>query len=484
MSSSLSKSIYQNLQPTSAWGVIIGFFLFLALCFLVGAGRLLIPIFPLGSLAIAIFLYLRYPLLYTGFTWWMWFVGPFIRRLIDYQSGHITPGPWALTQMLVTSVSFITVFKYLPKLLYRQDSFPFILCFGSVFYAFLIALIKGTSISAVILNLLAWGTPIAFGVHILVNWRDYPKYAQNLERVFLWGVTVMGLYGVWQYLFAPQWDRLWLISTGNPTYGHPEPLGIRVWSTMMIPQKFAVVMMVGLLLLFIIKDKLRFIAAGVGYLAFLLTRARTAWLCWIMGLLILLPSLKAKFQMRIFASILALALIVVPLTTIEPFSIVISARLESFSDISQNTSYQERLKGYNELINTAFSEVIGKGLGTRLQSQTSQLASFDNGFLVMIFTLGWLGTIPYLIGVFLLISKLLQSSVTSFDPFASAARAIAIGNFVGQIGFNPVTMGEFALSVWVFIGFGIAAERYYRHKKQNTKESSRDKCKILLQNKV
>ena len=270
MSSSLSKGIHQNLQPTSAWAVILGFFLFLTLCFLIGAGRVLIPIFPLGSFAIAIFLYLRHPLLYTGFTWWMWFVGPFIRRLIDYQSGYLTPGPWALTPMLVTSVCFITLIRYLPKFLYRQDTFPFILCLGSVFYGFLIALINGKGITHGILGLLAWGTPIAFGLHILINWRNYPQYSQNVQRVFLWGVTVMGLYGVWQYLVAPPWDRFWLKSVENLTYGRPEPLGIRVWSTMMIPQKFAAVMMVGLLLLFIIRGKLRFIAAGAGYLAFFL----------------------------------------------------------------------------------------------------------------------------------------------------------------------------------------------------------------------
>ena len=469
MYSSLTKGINKNLQPTSAWAVIIGFFLFLTLCFLVGAGRLLIPIFPLGSLTIAIFLYLRHPLLYIGFTWWMWFIGPVIRRLIDYQSGYITPGPWTLTQMLVTSVSFITVIRYLPKLLYRLDSFPFILCFGSVIYAFLIAIIKGTSISAAMINLLTWATPIAFGLHILVNWRDYPKYSQNVQRVFVWGVTVMGLYGVWQYLVAPEWDRFWLIQLGNNTYGHPEPLGIRVWSTMMIPQKFAVVMMVGLLLLFIIKGKLRFIAAGVGYLAFLLTRARTAWLCWVMGLLILLPSLKAKFQMQIISSILALAIVVTPLTTIEPFATVIGDRIASFSEIEDNDSYQTRIKGYNELIGAAATEFIGKGLGTELESKTSTLAAFDNGFLVMVFNLGWLGTIPYLTGVFLLVFQLLQSSAASFDLFAGAARAIAIGTFFCQIGLNPVTMGEFAMSVWVFMGFAIAAERYYKHsKKQKT----------------
>ena len=240
----------------------------------------------------------------------------------------------------------------------------------------------------------------------------------------------------------------------------------------MIPQKFAVVMMVGLLLLFIMRGNLRFIAAGAGYLAFLLTRARTAWMCWVIGVLILLPSLKAKFQMRMIASIVALAIVVVPLTSIEPFATVIGDRVASFSEVEDNDSYQTRVQGYNELIDAAATEFIGKGLGTKLESKTSNLAAFDNGFLVMVFTLGWFGTISYLTGVFLLVFQLVQSSVASADPFASAARAIGISTFFGQIGFNPVTVGEFAMSVWVFIGFAIAAERYYSHKKKQKTPSS------------
>ncbi|MGK7895414.1 MAG: O-antigen ligase domain-containing protein, partial [Xenococcus sp. (in: cyanobacteria)] len=140
--------------------------------------------------------------------------------------------------------------------------------------------------------------------------------------------------------------------------------------------------------------------------------------------------------------------------------------LASFSEIEDNDSYQTRIKGYSELINAAATEFVGKGLGTQLESKTSNLAAFDNGFLLMVFTLGWLGTVPYITGLFLLVFQLTQSSVASCDPFASTARAIGISTFFGQIGFNPVTMGEFAMSVWVFIGFGIAAERYYSHKKK------------------
>jgi len=58
---------------------------FAALCVLVGAGGILRLAFPIGSFGVGTFLYLRYPVLYIGFTWWR-FLTP-CRRLIDYQSG-------------------------------------------------------------------------------------------------------------------------------------------------------------------------------------------------------------------------------------------------------------------------------------------------------------------------------------------------------------------------------------------------------------
>ena len=473
MSNYPKKGFQLDLQPAPAWIAILGLVLFIALCFLVGAGRILILAFPVGSLAVGVFLYQRYPILYVGFTWWMWFVGPFIRRLIDYQSGYITPGPWTLTPLLVTSISFATLVRYLPRY-YNQDCLPFILSLGGVFYGFLIGLINNQITDATIIPLLSWATPILFGFHLFVHWRDYPSYSQNVQRVFLWGILVMGVYGIWQYLVAPEWDRFWLKSVDNPTYGHPEPLGIRVWSTMMVPQKFAAITMAGLLLLFVVQGNLRFLSAGVGYLAFLLTRARTAWLTWFMGVLIFLPSLKARLQMRIIASIMVAAIVVIPLTSIEPFSTVISSRFESISEVEGDDSYQTRLQGFNELIGPALSEFVGKGLGSKLKSSTSNLAGYDNGFLVLLFSLGWIGTLPYLGGIFLLFFKLLQSFETRFDTFASAARAIAISSFFGQIGFNPLMTGEFALVLWGFLGFGMAAHRYYWYQRITEPEKESD----------
>ncbi len=456
-STSSSPSVAQQKQ---AWMAILGFALFLSLLLLVRAGRLLIPIFPLGAFAIGVFLYFRTPQLYVGFTWWMWFVGPVVRRIVDYQSGYLTPGPWTLTPTLVTLISFASLVRHLPKS-YKQGGLPFLLCIGAVFYGFLIGLIQNKTVPT-ILTFFSWLNPLLLSFHLYVNWREYPNYRQTIQRTFLWGVLVMGIYGMYQYLVAPEWDRFWLINISAGSFGKPEPLGIRVSSTMDAPQTFASAMMAGLIILFSIPGNLRFPAMGVGFLSFLLSSARSAWLSWLGGMMFFVPFLKARLQMNLIISITVAALIILPLATLKPFSTMIAPRIESLTNTQSDTSYQDRSQGYSELLGVALSEFQGKGLGVEIKN--SSIGVKDSGILSMFFSLGWLGAIPYLGGVILILFNLFQGSEINGDAFASASRAIALGTFL-QIILNVVTEGAIGMFFWGFLGIGMAARNYYLYQK-------------------
>lgn len=458
--SSLSskKGFQLGLQPAAAWTAILGLILFLALGFLARVGRLLILPFPIGSVAVGVFLYRRYPILYVSFTWWMWFLGPLVRRIIDYQSGYLTVGPWTLTPLLVTSISFATLVQHLPKS-HKEGSLPLILCVGSVFYSFLIGLIQNEVSLTIIMEFLGWLAPILFSFHLFVNWRDYPSYRQNIQRTFLWGVLVMGVYGIWQYVVAPEWDRFWLIATQNSSFGIPEPYGIRVSSSLNSPQDFAAIMMAGLLLLFTNQGIVRFPAAAVGYLTFLLSLARSAWLSWSMGLLIFISSVNARLQMRLIVSIIVVAVFVVPLVNVEPFSTIIHDRIESLVNFKDDFSYQERVKGYNEMVSYAVSEFIGKGMRAKI-GMVGTFVIGDNGILLTLLTFGWFGTIPYSVGLVLLLFKLFQNSESRLDPFASVSRAISLG-ILAQISLSTIFIGGMGMILWGFLGIALAAQRYY-----------------------
>ena len=447
------KQSFLLLQPASAWIAIAGLSAATVLFIAVGLGAIVNLIFPVGALIVSIFLYIRYPILYIGFTWWIWFLTPLIRRLADYHGSFTNPSPILLAPLLVTLVSSITLVRYIPKI--RNDiKLPFVVCLVCVFYGFLIGLIQN-SVTACIIAFLGWVSPICFGFHLLVNWKEYPDYRQNIQRVFVWGVLVMGIYGIVQYLVAPEWDRLWLSNVDVVSFGQPEPLKIRVWSTMSSPQALAGIMMPGLLLLFTNRGNLRFLSAGAGYLSFLLSLARSGWLSWLVGLLIFIPSLKARLQMRLAISIIAASLLVIPLVTLEPFSPVINTRIESLSD-NKDGSLNSRLTAYNNFVIPALSEYVGKGLGNETDIG---IGTKDSGIFTMLYSLGSIGTFLYLSSIFLIFFNLFQSLEIRSDVFASAARAIALGSF-SQIGLNIVTSGIIGVILWGFLGMSIAAQKY------------------------
>ncbi len=454
-----------GLQPALAWIAILGLLLITTLGIVAGLGSILRFAFPVGCFLVGLLLYWRYPVLYLGFTWWTWFLTPLVARLVDFRSGWDPSRLMIVSSFLVTLITAITFFRYFPKS-YRQGGLPFILAFVGVLYGFLIGLINNSPIGAV-RALLDWITPIFFGFHVFINWRDYPAYRQNIMRTFTWCVLITGTYGVVQYLIAPAWDCFWIIKTALVTNGKPEPLGIRVFSTMHSPGPFANVILAGLLLLFNSQGVLRIPASVAGYLSFLLSLLRSAWGGWIVGMLTLLTSLKARLQMRLIITMLVMVLCVLPLATVEPFSKIISDRLGTITDIKNDTSYADRSARYNEKLNLALSNVLGNGIGSIYfvnERGVLEQVVLDSGILDMFFTLGWFGAIPYLGGLALLVINLFRGHEGRNDTFLSAARAIGIAIF-SQLWLGSNMLALSGVILWGFFGIAMAARRYYQHQR-------------------
>jgi cell division protein FtsW (lipid II flippase) len=232
---------------------------------------------------------------------------------------------------------------------------------------------------------------------------------------------------------------------------------------------FATAMMVGLILLFINKDKaaLRIPATIVGYLSFLLTVVRTEWAVWLLALIILTSWLKSQSQIRLIVIILAITTLIVPLATIEPFSAVISSRFESFSNLQEDGSANARLKLYSNNLATALSSFQGSGLGNSF-AQTDKLINknIDSGILDMFLTLGWVGTILYMGGMILIIFKICQFNKFRSDSFLGASRAISLA-LCSILVMNPAQIGFKGILLWGFMGITMAGNKYHE---RNTKK--------------
>jgi hypothetical protein len=450
------NKLFNFSQPIQGWGIIIVFIFVNTLLLGMGSStsKFLFILFPIGSFIVGCKLYFRHPILYAGFVWWLFFLTPLIRRVADFRGGAFTdPGPMLLAPYAAALVCSYTLYSNLPKTR-EQGSSYFILAITSVAYGCLVGLINSSNPSSVIVALLEWVSPLLFGYHLYIDWRRYPEYCRNLQKVFLWGVLIMGVYGIYQYLVAPEWDSFWLLNAPNiqTSAGKPEPLGIRVWSTMNSPGTFGCFMATGLLILFSCKNVLVMPAAGLGVLSFLLSMVRTGWIGFLLGMIYISTSIKPKQQLVFVITIVALATLVIPLATMEPFASTISARVETLSDIANDGSLQERQFLYRALIEDAFKTYIGKGLGLS--------GGFDSAVLVTLFELGWIGSIPYIGSLILLVISIFKSPKATKDIFASIIRAIIIQSIFYL--FAGATMkGAVGMLLWSFLGMGLASRNYY-----------------------
>lgn len=451
-SKSKPKLASKNSQPLLAWAAILGLILFTLSLIIFGADELLNLTFPIVTLAVGILLYFRYPLIYNSFSWWIWLLAPLVRRLIDYRSSYTEPSPILLAPFLVSSVTIITFFKYLPKINY-PGSFPFMVTATGIFYAFLMGLLNKSIVEAGV-GLLKWLVPVIFGFYLFVNWRNYPAYRRNLEQTLIWGAMITSIYGIIQFLVAPEWDTTWMIDSNMITsQGDPEPLKLRIWSTLDSGEPFAAFLAAALLLLLVSQNFLKTPAMVVSFLAFLLTTVRSAWGAWLVGLLTLSTSLQGKQKKRLLITIAAIAILLVPLTRIEPFSNPIDERLATFQDIQEDGSALDRQNTYEEQLGVALTTFFGSGIGG---------VGFDSSFLNLLIQFGWFGTIFYAVGLLLLVYSLFQHFRGSSTPFIVAARAIVISCLI-RLPVNVPIIEISGMLLWSFLGMGMAAKKFYRH---------------------
>jgi len=449
-------------RSAQSWIIILGFVFLITACYFTSTASLHL-VFPATSFLVGLFLYLRHPIHYIGFTWWIWFLTPLITRLVDYRVGWDPTRQMLIAPYLVVFLTIFTFLKHLPSSL-RQGGLPFLLSVIGVSYGCLIGLIYNQPLP-VVRSFLDWLSPIIFAFHLFSNWRDYPTYRQHLQRTFIWCVIILGSYGVYQFVVAPEWDRYWLIQSKMFTSaGDPIPFGRRIWSTLHSSGPFGTVMQTGLLLLFTSTGPLIFPASAVGYLSFLLSQVRTSWGGWLLGIIIIFGSVKPQIQMRLITIILVMTICVIPLVTIEPLSKVITTRLESLSNIEKDPSFRDRSATYDRSLNLALSNVIGNGFGNtwKVNEKTGQIevVVIDSGILDMFFTLGWIGAIPYISGLVLMLITVGNYTEGRFDSFLSAARAIGISSCAQLIIYSGM-LSIAGMIMWGFLAMAMAGHKYY-----------------------
>lgn len=420
--------------------------------------------YPATVILIGAWLYAVQPSLYVSFTLWTWFVTPFVRRVVDYQVGfHDPTNPVMLAPLAVTALSLFTLFRFGNQLMQRRY-FPILMAILGVLYGFLVGVVK-VGVMGAIFSLLNWLLPLVFGFHVYLFWRQYPKYQRVITSTFIWGVLVMGTYALLQFVLAPVWDMTWLVqSEMTGSMGTPEAMEFRLFSTLNSTGPFAFVMLAGLLLLFSRATPLALLAAGPGYLSFLLSLVRSAWGGWVVGVIYLILRLEGTLRLRLIALMGAVLLLSLPLYTYLPNTDRIDNRMESITNLEGDVSYDQRAGLYLSVLPELLKNPIGEGLGglgtAAKLGQDEEVVYFDSGILEIVISLGWVGSVLYLGGAFWLLGQSLRLTASATDQTVVVLVACALSFFTILL-FTNMLQGLMGFVFWSLLCLALAGNAYY-----------------------
>jgi hypothetical protein len=428
-----------------------------ALCIAGNQAGLLRIVFPLLSLAVGAFLFWRSKPLYVGLVCWLWFITPFLRRLADFQGGWTPSSAVLLAPYITASISGFTLLTSLRRFGERKY-LSYVCALVAILYGLIIGLVRYPLFN-VLQALLNWSVPVLFGFFIYEHRGLYLEFRRVIERSFLFGVLITGAYGIYQFFNLPDWDRMWMLNVQLNSFGAAEAMKVRVFSTMNAPAIFAAVTVCGLLLLFNLTGKLRLLSAACGFVALMLTMSRASWLSLAAGGIFLMTQLEMRQRARLAMAVVACVVFLLALSLIPTVSELVWQRIETFSDPSQDVSYSARIEGHQEALRGIAQEPFGEGLGSTdtehgTEGDDDIIGPHDSTILEFLYSLGWIGTLIYALGLGTLGLQLIR--LGRGDPFALCAKAIVMG-FMAQCLLNSVMLGVLGFLVWTFASMSLAA---------------------------
>jgi hypothetical protein len=407
-------------------------------------------------------LYVRTPDGYVSFTLWLWFVTPFVRRVFDLHHGWNPASPVLIAPPAVALLSVLTILRRLSELrgvLYA----PYLLVILAFAYGFAVGIINAGMVPAAY-AFVTWVAPALFGLHVALSWRSYPEFANRVQRTFVWAVPILAAYGIYQFVRLPSWDAQWMVNADMRSIGAPRPFLVRVFGTLNTPGPFAAVLAAGALILLPAKGRFKAISVAIATVAMLLARTRAIWIAFIIGLITQQIGQPLRKSTKYVVTLVAVALMAVPLAQIPQFSKVIGARMATLTNLSEDNSFKKRYNFTEAAASSIVATAEGMGLGTTggaIKLRGGQgVRALDNGFLEVFYIYGWVGGMLFFLGIAGLLLQAMRFRETRSDPFANAARAVSV-SLIAILPIGDVFTGATGTLLWMAVGFGLSGHAYH-----------------------
>lgn len=392
----------------------------------------------------------------------VWAVAPEARRFIDWTQGEYhSRSLIAVAPIAATIALTLPVFRQrivVTPLLYRALA-SLALAIG---YAGVVGYIRNELPAAFEFA----GTAAPFFVLLYASGRHMDPRERDIWVLSIVCVALgVAAYGVIQYVFAPPWDVMWMYAVRRDivAIGRPEPYGIRVFSTFGAPLQCSLFLLTALIPMLVEARWRRLVgfpgAALIGYVL-LLTITRTAWVALAAGVLAYLIVARGSRKMQaMVATVLVSAVVWFALPYLPGYE-TIHSRLTSMTQLKEDTSATARTSLARIAWDAFASNPVGTGMGTfgvgtRLASNAAKVQSgFDNGYIGLAISFGWLGVVFFLRGIWLLVRAAWQFRVDpERDPYTRLAMAmmIAYAVYTG----SAYGAGVFVMLLGIALPFGI-----------------------------
>jgi hypothetical protein len=441
--------------------------LLVAGCYFVGLASALRVGYPAACFAAGAWIYTRSRPKYVAFTCWIWFLTAFVRRLADFKGGYQEPSIILLAPYLVTAVAGMDLFTHARELK-RPRNIPFVCALLAILYGTVVGLTKYSprQMGPVVLN---WLVPVFFAFFIVTSYREYPEIRRTLHSTFATATLVMGAYAIYQFFVLPGWDKLWLSNVKTMTFGLPEALQLRCFSTMNAPVIFALTMMGTLLASFVVKSKMRLLVVICGFLGLMFSFNRSGWIGFATGIIFILAKVNMREKMRIIGAILLAVVSAWLLIGFPDVRQPVIDKLQTMTDPKDDISLHARIEGYENAFATLSGEPFGEGVASPdIEHATvyndDVIGPHDSMILELLYSLGWSGTIVYLLGLAIMIARIMTHKAT-YQPFEDSMKAVLVALFA-QCLLNDIVYGEVGWILWTAGAVQLAAIAYAEVKQE------------------
>ncbi len=443
--------------------IVVGVFVAATLVLLAGVGgRLASYVYLLAAAVTGLVLLFNAPVTYISFSLWLWWLTPFVRRMLDHRHG------WNPTNIVLVAPPLVALFSVVVILRHTRELrgilyAPYLLVLAALAYGYAVGIISAGTIPATY-ALITWLAPVLFGIHLAVSWRRYPELAGSLRRTFSIALPLLAAYGLYQFVRLPSWDAEWMRNADLRSIGNPLPFLVRIFGTLNTPGPYAAFLVAGLLMLLLGKGRLRYISTALALVALLLTRTRAAWAAFMIGLVVQYLSQPIVRLPKRTVTLIVVSLLALPIAAIPKFRNMIVPRLSTLTSLREDNSFVKRVQFSTATANGIVDAAAGSGLGTtggaiKLRGMQG-VRSLDNGFLEVFYIYGWPGGALLFLGIGGLLLQAFRFLEARRDPFANSVRATAVA-LISILPIGDVFTGPTGTLLWSMVGLGIAAHAYH-----------------------